>query len=300
MNYKMKSLLQAVAENNIQHAKQYAKCIVEADKTQANKEFCSRILNILQSPSMDLVKLPHNLEGIISMEDVSISFNEGRYYLSSREKEIFDEVLGMYQTSQKLSEMGINYLNSLMLHGESGTGKTLFGRYLAYKLELPFVYMNFSNTISSYLGTTGKNISNAFEFVEKQKCVFMIDEVDAIGMKRGKEDVGEMARITIGLMQALDCLRNDTIIIGATNRLDMIDVALLRRFSIVHNVKKFSEQELYGLISRYLDDVGIRFNICEVVSYCNSQKSQAIALNDVVRAISRSVRYNTEFKMVQS
>lgn len=296
MNYKTQCLIQAVAENNIQHAKQYAKSIIEADKTQANKNFCSRILNMLQS-SMNLVKLPHNLEGVISTEDVSVSFNENRYSLSCREEEILEEILGMYQTSQKLSEMGINYLNSLILHGESGTGKTLFGRYIAYKLGLPFIYMNFSNTISSYLGTTGKNISTAFEFVEKQKCVFMIDEIDAIGMKRGKEDVGEMSRITIGLMQALDCLSNDTIIIAATNRLDMIDAALLRRFAIVHNVKRFSEGELYSMISRYLDDVGIDFDKCDALKYCKTQKSQALVLNDVVRAISKSIRYNTEFKL---
>ena len=160
--------------------------------------------------------------------------------------------------------------------------------------------MNFSNAISSYLGTTGKNISKAFEFAEKQKCIFMIDEVDAIGMERGKEDVGEMSRITIGLMQALDCLRNDTIIIGATNRLDMIDKALLRRFSMVHNVKKFSEEEMYLMITKYLDDVGISFNNGNVLRYCKAQNSQALVSNDMIRAISKSIRFNIEFKLERS
>lgn len=187
-----------------------------------------------------------------------------------------------------------------MLHGESGTGKTLFGRYLAYRLGLPFAYMNFSNAISSYLGRTANNINKAFEFIENQKCVFMIDEVDAIGMVRGKEDVGEMARITIGLMQSLDSVRNDTVIVGATNRLDMIDPALLRRFTLTHNVIKFSEQEMFFMISRYLEDVGIKYRKSELEEYCKGQNSQAFVINDIVRAIAKSIRTNSNFMLIAS
>jgi len=297
LNENLKGLIRAVAENNAQRAKQFAKVIVDSDQTQANKGFCRNILNILQASTMNFMELPYEIKGILYMEDASTSFNEGRYYLSYRENKVADEVLGVYQTSLKLSEMGISYLNSLMLHGESGTGKTLFGRYLAYKLELPFVYMNFSNAISSYLGSTGKNISKAFEFIEKQKCVFMVDEVDAIGMKRGKEDVGEMARVVIGLMQAIDCVKNDTVIIGATNRLDMLDKALLRRFSIVHEVKKFSESEMFSMVRKFLNNVEIKFYTEDVAQYCKIQNCQALVMNDVVRAIAKSIRFGTEFKL---
>lgn len=300
MNSKLESLIKSVAENDLQKAKLYVKLIVDADKSQVNKSFCNQIRNKLQASSLNLMELPHDIKGILFMEDVSVSFNENRYYLSEREKEVAEEVLGMYETSKKLSEMGIQYLNSLMLHGESGTGKTLFGRFLAYKLGLPFAYMNFSNAISSYLGSTTKNISKAFEFIEKQKCVFMIDEVDAIGMVRGKEDVGEMARITIGLMQALDCVKNDTVIIGATNRIDMIDPALLRRFAMTHNVNKFSEQELYSMISKYLNDVGIKYQKNDIEEYCKGQNSQAIVINEVVRAIAKSIRNNSDFMLMVS
>jgi SpoVK/Ycf46/Vps4 family AAA+-type ATPase len=293
----LKGLLRAVAENNNQKAKQYTKLIIESDTTQANRMFCRNIQNMLATSSMNFMELPHDIKGILYMEDVSISFNESRYFLSDRENLVSDEVLGVYKTSQKLSEMGISYLNSLMLHGESGTGKTLFGRYLAHKLGLPFVYMNFSNAISSYLGSTGKNISKAFEFIEKQKCVFMVDEVDAIGMKRGKEDVGEMARVVIGLMQAIDCVKNDTVIIGATNRVDMLDKALLRRFAIVHEVKKFTEHETFLMVSKFLDDVGITFCKDDVARYCKTQNSQALVMNDVVRAIAKSIRFSTGFKL---
>lgn len=295
MNENLKGLIRAVAENNMQKAKSYVKVILDGDKTQTNRGFCKMILNTIQSSSTNLLELPHDIRGILYMEDVAMSFNPNRYYLSDRENEVANEVLGMYQTSQRLSEMGIPYLNSVMLHGESGTGKTLFGRYIAYRIGLPFAYMNFSNAISSYLGSTGKNISKAFEFVEKQQCVFMLDEVDAIGMKRGCEDVGEMSRITIGLMQALDCVKNNTVIIGATNRLDMIDSALLRRFTITHEVKIFSEDETELMICKYLNDIGISYQTKDIQEYCKTQKSQAVVINDLVRAIAKSIQYNTNF-----
>ncbi|MFA5324301.1 MAG: ATP-binding protein [Smithella sp.] len=296
MNENLRRLIRAVAENNTEKAKVYVKVILDEDKTQANRGFCSMIKNMLQSSSMNLMELPHDIRGILHMEDVSASFNINRYYLSDRESKIADEVSGMYQTSQRLSEMGIQYLNSLLLHGKSGTGKTLFGKYIAYKLGLPFVYMNFSNAISSYLGSTGKNISKAFEFIEKQKCVFMIDELDAIGIKRGEEkEVGEIARITISLMQALDCVRNDTVILGATNRLDMIDPALLRRFTMMHEVTALSKSETETMICDYLRDVGVPYELQDIQEYCKNQRCQAAVINDVVRAIARSIRYNDKF-----
>lgn len=295
MNVRTKGLIQAVANNDLKTAKQYAKLIIDNDKTQANQMFCNHIRNVIERTN--LMELPYEIKGLLLIEDATVTFNENRYFLSERERAVADEVLGMYEVSQKLSEISIQYLNSLLLHGESGTGKTLFGKYIAYKLGLPFVYMNFSNVISSYLGSTAKNISKAFEFIENRKCVFMIDELDVIGMVRGREDVGEMARITIGLMQALDFVKNDTVIVGATNRLDMIDPALLRRFAITHQVIQFTKQEMFSMIRRFLDNVGISYHQNDVMKYCDEPKTQAVAMNDVVRAIAKAIRRKTDFQM---
>lgn len=297
MNKNVEGILKAVAENDLQKAKQYAYIIVDEDKAQVNKWFYNNIKNKLKTSSLNLMELPQDIEGILSMEDVSVSFNENRYFLTEREFNIFDAVLGMYQTSLKLSGIGIQYLNSILLYGGSGTGKTLFGKYVAYKLQLPFVYMNFSNTISSYLGSTGKNISKAFEFIEKTKCVFMVDEIDAIGLKRGSKGDGEMSRVVISLMQALDTVTNDTIIIGATNRFDMIDAALLRRFTIKHEVKPFSELELSGMVTNFLNDVKIPFDFQKVTDFCKNKTSQANTINDLIRLIANSIRTGCKFEL---
>ncbi len=298
MNEQTKGLITAVVNNDIRKAKQLVKIILEKDKTKKDKYFRETVKRKLQTSSTNYMELPHNIKDILHMEDVSVSFNENRYFLSERENKTYNEIYNMHQTSRKLSEMGIQYLNSVMLYGESGTGKTLFGKYVAYKLGIPFVYMNFSNAISSYLGSTAKNIAKAFEFVEQQKCVFMLDEVDAIGMVRGKEDVGEMARITIALMQAFDCVKNDTIIIGATNRIDMIDVALLRRFNIKHNVLKFTEIENEQMIVKFLDDVNIIYDIENIRTYSNKKLCPAIVINDVIRSIARHIETEKPFTLL--
>lgn len=295
MNENVKYLINAVAKNDLKSAKKYVEIIIDADDTKSNFAFCSMVKNQLRSSSLNLMDLPADVQGILMMENTEFSFNEKRYFLSDRERGISDEVIGMYQTSQKLSEMGVPYLNTLMLYGESGTGKTLFGEYLANKLDVPFVYMNFANVVCSYLGSTSKNILKAFAFVEKQKCVFMLDEIDAIGLKRGNEDVGEMSRIVISLMQALDCVKNDVVIIGATNRIDMIDSALLRRFTLQHEVKKLSPSEMVSMVSKFLDDVKIPYVVNDIKSYCSSNVSQDVAINDVIRSIAKSVRFNTPF-----
>ncbi len=296
MNENIKSLLSAIANNDMQRARMVARFIIDQDKTKTNKRFCDTIRNKLQTSAMHFMELPSGVKDILVMEDVSMSFKENRYYLSERERRLFDEIHNMYKTSLKLSEMGIQYLNSIILHGESGTGKTLFGKFVAYKLELPFVYMNFSSAISSYLGSTSKNIAKAFEFIKSQKCVFMVDELDAIGMMRGKEDVGEMARITIALMQELDRVKNDTIIIGATNRLDMIDKALLRRFTIKHEVLKFRQKEMEEMIEKFLKDIDIQYDIQNIREYCEGNTScQAVVVNEMIRAVAMSIRTGEKF-----
>jgi SpoVK/Ycf46/Vps4 family AAA+-type ATPase len=228
------------------------------------------------------------------MEDVS-NFNENRYYLTDREKDIFTQIAMAKNTNEKLSEMRIKYLNTTLLYGESGTGKTTFGKYVAYKLGMPFAYLNFAQCISSYLGATSKNIEKVFDYISKQKCVLMLDEIDAIGIKRGKEDLGEMSRIVIGLMQSFDLLENDLIIIGATNRRDMIDEALIRRFTIQHEVTILNNNEAYNLIIKYLEDLKINYNDGNIKEYVKTHHKQSEIIKDIVKSIVKMINNETNF-----
>ena len=293
LNENVKWLIRSVADNNLQEAKKYAEIIVSNETAISNQYFCKTIKNKLETQH-NFIELPYDIKGILKMEDVS-NFNENRYYLTDREKNIFTQIAMAKNTNEKLSEMRIKYLNTTLLYGESGTGKTTFGKYVAYKLGMPFAYLNFAQCISSYLGATSKNIEKVFDYISKQKCVLMRDEIDAIGIKRGKEDLGEMSRIVIGLMQSFDLLDNDLIIIGATNRRDMIDEALIRRFTIKHEVTILNNNEAYNLIIKYLEDLKIDYNNDNIKEYVETHNKQSEIIKDIVKSIVKMINNETNF-----
>lgn len=286
MNDLDRKLIETVCRNDLQSAKKIVKIILEQDKTQKNRMFVNRYLTMLNNSAMNLMELPNDLENLLIMEDVSVSFNENRYYLSNRESKVVEKILKLNKASQRLAEIGVNYINSTILCGESGTGKTTFGRYIAHKMGIPFAYLNFSRVVDRYLGSTQKNISKVFDHVKQRKCVFMIDEIDAIGMRRqDSKEVGEMSRIVISLMQNLDTLTSDVVLLGATNRLDIIDEALMRRFTTKHEVKRLNEQERYEMASKFLDDVDFDYDDDWLIGICERDNTQAGLMNELVEAL---------------
>lgn len=289
-----KQLIQAISANNLQLAKKCAVACCEEDTTAKNKQFCAKYKIILTSSGNNLLEIPYDLKNILYLEDVSNSFKEERYFLSKREEAIYENIIRMKQVNNKLMEMGIPYINSTLLYGESGTGKTTLGKYIAYKMGLPFCYLNFTNLIDSYMGNTSKNISKAFEYAIANPCVLMLDEIDCISIRRSESHSsggtgGEMARITITLMQEFDKLTNDIVVVGATNRMDRIDEALLRRFALKHEVTVLSDKEKHDMAMKYLHDVGMEFPEEEIHLLVSQNRNQSALLNALIRRISEKL-----------
>lgn len=269
MNEKERTLLHYVCNGDLKKAQQEAKLILESLTSKKDEKLKENLLKILDSKNNKFIELPYNIKDLLLAEDVS-NFNESKYLLREEEKKYVEKVLGIRKISEKLGEMGISYLPSLMLYGESGTGKTMLARYIAYKADLPFIYVKFSNMVSSYLGSTQSNIGKVFEFARTSPCVLCFDEIDAVGMSRGqKNDVGEMNRIVIALMQELDNLPNDVIFIGTTNRFDRLDDALIRRFTMKYEVKKLEKLEIYKLVKRFFKYSCNYENDVVVEKWCN-------------------------------
>ncbi len=154
-----KQLIEEVAKGDMGRIKQCAIACLAEDNTSKNKSFCQAYLKRLKNQPT-LIELPANLHQLAIAEDVSL-FNERRYYISSREREIIENIKRSVLVSQKMLELGIRKSNATLLHGKSGTGKTTFAKYIAKTLDLPFIYLNFTNLIDSYMGKTSQNIGRA-------------------------------------------------------------------------------------------------------------------------------------------
>lgn len=179
MSDNMLACIRAIAENRIQDAKQYAICCCVEDGTKKNEGKVQYYKKLLENGSDNVMEVPMNIKGLVKMIDVS-DFNENRYYLGRQQADAFTRIVKAANTTTKLLEYGIPYTNSTLLSGIPGTGKTEFAKYTAYKLGLPYVYLNFSYLIDSYMGKTSQNIQRVFDFCKGMKCVLMLDEIDCI------------------------------------------------------------------------------------------------------------------------
>lgn len=296
LNRDVKFLLEAVADSNMEKAKSISRAIVTNETSNTNLQFCKRIKAKLDTAPLKMLELPYNVKEFLVMKDAS-SFNDRRYYQTDREVTLYKQIEDYYKLNGKLAELGIRNLNTTLLYGESGTGKTTFGQYVAYMLDLPFVYVNFSQLIDSYLGKTGKNIDTAFRFVEDKACVFMLDEIDAIGCERRNDHgtQGEMLRVVISLMQSLDRLNNNVVVLAATNMLNMLDKALMRRFKVKHEVLMLTPNEAAEMFCMYTKDLELPLDQESISQYFNAcvdlfaNKENCIKQSDVINLITNAV-----------
>ena len=124
--------------------------------------------------------------------------------------------------------------NKILLHGPPGVGKTWAGMALGGELGLDVLYAHWDSIVGSYLGSTGNNLRNLFETAAKQPVILFLDEFDAVGKERGdKQEVGELSRVVINLLQNIDSFPADSILIAATNHGQVLDSAIWRRFKVV-------------------------------------------------------------------
>lgn len=303
MNSNLRSLMSFVADNQMDKARDFVKKFCESNEVKSDYGYCNMLLNRLRRSGGYLMELPSDIQNLLFKEDVSGTFIPERYYVSEREAALTERILRKNRSAQRLANAGINYLNATLLYGESGTGKTQFGRYLAYTMGVPFCYFNLSRTVDSLMGGTSKNLNKVFNYIKGTPCVFMIDELDAVSSNRVRSDntaaSGEMNRTTISLMQNLDQLSSDVVLLAATNRPELIDDAVKRRFSIRHEVQVLSPDELLQMSEHFLADVKahadfrVEYDREELVRYCASGAKQSEVIDMLTESLAEAVEKDT-------
>lgn len=145
-----------------------------------------------------------------------------------------NQFLKEYRFSDILLEYGLPVNNKILLHGATGCGKTMTARAIAKHLDRRLIVMNLSAIVSSKLGETAKNVAALFKEASYHDAVLFFDEFDTIGTMRDHDskDNSEMKRVVNAILQLIDDFPKKSILIAATNRVNMLDDALLRRFEL--------------------------------------------------------------------
>lgn len=114
-------------------------------------------------------------------------------------------LLDEWRHVDELRAAGVRPALATMLFGAPGTGKTMLAHHIAEQLELPLIVARLDGLISSFLGTTARNISNLFSFANRYKCVLLLDEFDAVAKLRDDpHELGEIKRVVNTLLQCID------------------------------------------------------------------------------------------------
>ena len=149
------------------------------------------------------------------------------------EKQELMEIVDFLKNKDKFRALGARVPRGVLLSGEPGTGKTLLARAIAGEANVPFFAASGSDFSGIIVGLGVAKIKEMFEMAKRNApCILFIDEIDAIGQKRSTQIHNDQDREqTLNqLLIEMDGFANNTgiIVLGATNRVDMLDPALLR------------------------------------------------------------------------
>jgi ATP-dependent 26S proteasome regulatory subunit len=200
---------------------------------------------------LDLVEVRAPDEMEMTLDDLVLTVDQ--------EEEI-EKVVKAIEHREYLAEIGLREIGKLLFVGPPGTGKTSVARALAHELDLPFVEVKLSMITSQYLGETAKNVDKAFEVAKRlAPCIFFMDEFDFVAKTRASDEHAAIKRAVNTLLKSIDeisLIRDDALLIGATNHPDQLDAAAWRRFDEIVNFPKPDEpmrSDILRVITRRMD-----------------------------------------------
>ena len=165
-------------------------------------------------------------------EDIETRFNDVEGIDAAKDE--LEEIVDFLKNPERYFGSGARIPRGALLAGKPGTGKTLLARAIAGESNVPFIQCSAANFIEMFVGVGAKRVRDLFEVArENQPCIVFIDEIDAVGKQRGAGGMpsnDEREQTINQLLTEMDGFDNETgiVVIAATNRIDILDDALLR------------------------------------------------------------------------
>lgn len=168
---------------------------------------------------------------------LSVSYPKARLAdmaLSNSLQDSLERIILEQRERERLLSHGFTPLRKLLFIGPPGTGKTMTASALSGELGLALFSIQLDGLITKFMGETAAKLRVVFDSILHTRGVYLFDEFDALGGQRGAgNDVGEIRRVLNSFLQFLEQDDSESLIIGATNHVRLLDRALFRRFDTV-------------------------------------------------------------------
>jgi len=235
---------------------------LDSDEEQIPKEILEKLI-IKQSDFMDALKIvrPSAMREVL-VETPNVGW-ESIGGLDSVRDELQEAVEWPLKFPESFQRMGIRPSRGILLYGPHGTGKTLLAKAVAKESEANFIQVKGPSLLSMWVGKSEEGVRKIFERARQvAPCIVFFDEIDAMAGKRGIEQGTRVTeRVLNQLLAEMDGLEdlNDVLIIGATNRPDMLDPALLRpgRFDRILLVSSPEEEGRLNILKIHTKDMPV-------------------------------------------
>ena len=197
-------------------------------------------------------------------------------------KEELEEIVDFLNNPKKYLEFGIKLPKGVLLVGPPGVGKTLIARAVAGEADVPFFYQSGASFVHIYVGMGAKKVRELFAKAKQNApAIIFIDEIDAVGKARSGKSNDERESTLNELLTQMDGFDGDNgvIVIAATNKIEVLDDALLRagRFDRRVHVGLPNIDDRKKILELYLNNRNHEINIERLVNETAGFSSAALA-----------------------
>ena len=292
----IKALLRSHAIGDNEHFRAVAMQIAAHSARQGNTRLAEELRELIdkariaQEPvssprAVPIAKPAGELAGLVSASYPNTKLSD--MVLDARVSEHLADVVRQYRQRELLRSHGLSPKRKLLFVGPPGCGKTMSAAAIAGECGLPLMFVQLHSLITKYMGETAAKLHLVFDAMMQTRGVYLFDEFDAIGAERNSHnDVGEIRRVLNSFLQFLERDDSESIIIGATNFIGLLDRALFRRFDDVIEYRLPSRAMTKTLIENRL----VGFNLASINWKRLSSSYGKLSHAEIARACEEAAR----------
>ena len=263
-----------------------------ADDANALKKAVQRMRDAQRAPApmaaapIPLVRPRGELQTIVESSYPKTRLSGMVLALATADK--LSRVVRQQEARATLRAHGQTPASHLLLIGPPGTGKTMTSAALAAELRVPLFTIKMESVFSRFMGETASKLRLVFDQVASVRGVYLLDEFDAVGARRGDpNEVGEMRRILNSVLSFMEETNStDSIVVAATNHVEILDHALARRFDEVIEYNLPTADEGVALLKTRLG----KFKLATEALKNLRDDLEELSQGEIVRAADSAVR----------